>query len=494
MIHERLNGILREKTKFPDIFTPRGDMLRKAFARYFVTLTDREDHEALVDEEHIVRDRKSFTKQMLRSFLKNSVSREAWTGAPWLVKEKIANEYRINTEVPMHLRYEHQVAQRKTALNTKKGEHDGTLLSFFSTNVGRLPELKPKSHKSKSLQQDAAKARHEQFLEYQRALSGNPMFQFDNDGPQTTQDQLIQFINQHPDYPHTAAKGMPKQPPPPTIKYPIEDLELPPSRELDLHRPHFKMLPYEHVGPVLETWNTLNVFCEVFQLDSFTFDDYVDALVYQAENGYCELLVEIHCALLKKLVNDENDVDGQVQVNLPHVEEESEEDEVSPATSSLPTPEPENKPARTTRSSLAKSEAAEVKMTQDEKLHRGAEIDQSVRGSDWISRLRKRDFRNGKWIVIIVGLLNLLSLKPRLQKACVEILIDLAPLDMEATEETAISEYATLDLIHRVSILQILCTLSLETRAIRGYMEDCAIQMTEHRKEKIEQQRARKVA
>lgn len=520
---DRLNGLVREKTKFPELVKIDGSMERKAFARYFVCLTDRPSEEALVDDEHIIRDRKTFTKQRLRSFIKNTVTREAWTGAPWTVKTKIADEYRINTEVPNHLRYENQVLARKANTSVKKGEHDGTILHFYPA-PSRLPELKPKGQKTKSAQQDA-RSRQEHFIEYQRALAGNPAF--GKIEHPTRPAQFGQYYNGHPGfhingYHPIAAKGQPKPPPPPAPKYPIEDLEIPPARDGTV-RPAMKYLSQdtptpnrvsegggsgilmESVGNLLETWDTLNVYCEVYQIDSFTFDDYIEALQFTSDDVQCELLVEIHCAVLKKLVNDVNDKNGQVQVSLPDlVEAESEEESSNHDSSALhtPTPEPEIPLKRTTRSSLAKSEAAEIKesdketesSTIDLKVHRAAEIDQSTRTYDWKMRLRKRDFSDGKWIVIVVGLLNQLSGNPRLRKSCDDILAGLAPLDQEPTPETAIHNYSCLDINLRVKILQILCMLSLETKAIRLYMEDCNNQMTEYRKEKIELQRARKAA
>ena len=497
---ERLNGVVREKTRFPELIRSDGTLERKAFARYFVSLTNRPDEEALVDEDHIQRDRKAFTKQMLRSFLKNSVHRDAWAGAPWLVKLKLATEYRIPTDIPPHLRHDAQIAQRKANLSMKKGEYDGTILNFFPP-AGRLPELKPKGHK-----RDGIRSKEGQFLEYQRAIvNGNPSFAF------AKMPDVIQFISQHPNVPIIAAKATPKPPPPPAIKYPIEDLEIPPSREK--HRPPLKFLcvdipspikPFEtigsgilmeSVGSLLETWDTLNVYCEVFDLDSFTFDDYAQALQFTSDEVQCELLDEIHCAVLKTLVNDEKDLNGQVQISLPFApQEESEEDDAARDNSILPPPEPDIKP-RTTRSSLAKTEAAELKAQAilDAKLHRAAEIDQVVKGYDWRFRLRKRAFKDGRWVVIVVGLLNLLLRVPRLQIGCEEVLKKLAPTNMPATEETAISQYGRLDFNLRVKVLQIICMLSLETHHIRDYMEECTLNMTRLRKEKIDAQRAKKI-
>ncbi len=367
--------------------------------------------------------------------------------------------------------------------------------------------------------------RQEQFAEYQRSTVSNPDFRI---APQGQPPQFSQFQAepQHgfrivQGFQPIAAKGQPKPAPPPPPKYPIEDLEIPPVRD-GTHRPPLKFLSestpslnrvsegagsgiaMETVGLLLETWDTLNVYCEVFQLDSFTFDDYVEALRITSEELQCELLVEIHCAVLKKLVNDSNDKNGQVQISLPY-QVESEEDESVQESSAQPspTPEPEIKPpARSTRGSLAKSEAAELKQAANGneasqaniKVHRAAEMDHSTRGYDWKMRLRKRDFSDGHWVVIVVGLLNQLSSSPRLTESCNEILRHLAPLDKDATPEVASAQYQTLDVNLRTRILQILCMKSVETKAIRQYMEDCSAQMTEHRKEKNEVQRSRKAA
>lgn len=82
---------------------PSGEVQRAAFSRYFVRLNLAPGDEALLDDKHIRRDRKVFTKQNLRAFLKHSLQREAWVGAPWLVKEHLAIQYRLPMEIPAHL-------------------------------------------------------------------------------------------------------------------------------------------------------------------------------------------------------------------------------------------------------------------------------------------------------------------------------------------------------------------------------------------------------
>jgi hypothetical protein len=100
---ESVEGSIREKAKFPMIRGPDGSVQRNAFSRYFIRLHKSPNEEALVDEKHLRRDRKVFTKLHLRAFLKKSLSREAWNGAPWLVNEHLAIQYRLPMEIPHHL-------------------------------------------------------------------------------------------------------------------------------------------------------------------------------------------------------------------------------------------------------------------------------------------------------------------------------------------------------------------------------------------------------
>ena len=418
-------------------------------------------------------------------------------------------------EVPPHLTREAQDKVRKAnALHGKKGEYEGPVLSFTPAYGPQqaFPVLKPKGNRNMTQEEIDL----QQWKNFQASKVGNPLFakagpeyQPGYNGPPPPNFHMSNGY--HP----IAAKGQPKPVAPPPPKYPIEDLEIAPAHD-GTHRPPLKYLSettpsrdrvsegagsgieMESVGLLLETWDTLNVYCEVFQLDSFTFDDYIQALGFASEDVQCELLIEIHCAVLKKLVNDANDKNGQVQITLPY-QPESEEEDSSNGNSIEDSPEPEPEaakpPARSTRSSLVGlRESTNGLSLVDAKIHRAVEMDHMIRGYDWKQRLRKRDFQDGHWVVIIVGLLNQLSGNARMTKTCNEILQHLAPLDQEATPEVAFSQYQSLDINFRIKILQILCLKSVETKAIRQYMEDCSLQMTETRKEKNEVQRSRKAA
>ncbi|KAI0014190.1 ATP-utilizing chromatin assembly and remodelling N-terminal-domain-containing protein [Xylariaceae sp. FL0662B] len=522
---ERLTGIVRDKARLGSKVLPDGT-LTQPYSRYFTSIDGRPDEEAVVDSEHIYRDRKIFTKSVLRSFIKKTVTREAWTGAPWLVKHDVAAQYHIDTRVPPHLRYDNKLLERKQNQAQKKasqpitGSQDmnGMTGAFQAFGPARLPELKPapKSHK-------IIKHHHSPPHQHQGPhLHGRPdIFLGPDQGPyppvpgNNPFQFPVPFRQSIPPPPPVVVQPEPPPPPPPP-KYPIEDLQLEPRD--DYVRPALKFIccdppegvvdngarndkiQMKSIGPLLETWDFLNVYCEVFKLDSFTFDDFIEALEIAKVDTPCELFTEIHCAVLKQLVSSEAD-GGKLQVNLPELDEDNDEDEQEESAVPTPEPEPEPKPtARATRSSLAKLEAermkaeaaaaAEKEKTPEPKVkHRASEV---LANFDWVEQLKKREFQDGGWELTMVGLLHQLSKNPRQTAACEELLAELVPPDTEPTQETVRQQYGMLDLNLRISALQIICILTIETKAVRGYMEDCAETMTGYRKEKIEWQRNRK--
>ncbi|KAM5353804.1 hypothetical protein ACJ41O_000454 [Fusarium nematophilum] len=505
---DRVHGLVRDKTTFGPRTLPDGSKALPT-TRYLVNLKDSEK-ETIVTDEHICRDRGIFTKAMLRSFIKKTVTRDAWNGAPWLVKHDYAGQYHIDTRVPPHLRYDTKVLERKQLQAQKRAhvnhETNGhSSVAALHSGPVRLPELKPAPKSKTKPGQQGTGSKTLKWPLNMPVHGGNP-FSY----PASADYGISTTVQREP---------TPPPPPPPPPKYPIEDLQLEPREDRkrpplkflcknppvkvqngdSLHGDLYENIDMDSIGPLLETWDTLNVYCEVFKLDSFTFDDYVETLCVASEQVPVQLFDEIHCSVLKVLVDSEAD-GGKVRITLPEIEEEASDEEEDEDASAQPTPEPEPKPvARATRSSLAKLEAerlaaeaaAAEKENEEESKHRAEQL---LKDYDWIEHLQKRDFVNGGWERIMVGLLHQLSKNERQQDACDELLHQLVPAGIDATQETVRQRYAELDVNHRVRALQIICMLTIETKTIRGYMEDCSETMTTYRKEKIDWQRQRKQA
>jgi DDT domain/WSTF, HB1, Itc1p, MBD9 motif 1 len=468
-----------------------------------VKLYDRPDDEALVDDKHITRERKVFSKAVLRSFIKNTVSREAWNGAPWLVKDAYAQQYKIEDNVPPHLR-------RAPTTSEKRAMAKADAFNGMSSSSS-LPALMPAKKGANGM---VFKHQSQPFVQQQQSVPHHMFINYYNQPIKLTPPD-----NSNRSFAPLAARNMPpRPPPPPPIKYPIEDLEIPPTLNIANQRPGLKYVSEMYpvattqlkkqpdnnsgidiptVGLLLEIWDTLNVYCEIYVLDSFTFDDFVDAMQFRSDEIECELLVETHCSVLKILVGEGES--GNVEVKgLPELPEDESEDEFAesekePSPEPTPEPQPTRRSARKSLQKVDEQQAEEdaKKAAEPVKLHNAAEM---MENYGWVDRARKRDFSNGGWEIILVGLLHQLSLDKRKTAACEEILAQLAPPDQEATQETARLAYQKLDINLRVKALEIICMLSLTTKAIREYMEVCAEGMTESRKEKIDWQRKRKAA
>lgn len=635
----RLPGTVREKARFPESFDKDGNVSRRAMSKYLVQMIGRGDEEALLGDEHIVRDRKIFTKAVLKGFLKNSIHRESWTGAPWTVKPPLAERYHIDMRIPKHLQFEQSKAasgaRRGAQTNTpttstsddlsrtttpraylKNGSRpadEGAMFGLFASgdvSIGPRGGVKTTGTKRKNrslTQEEMSKAKEQSLIEYQKSLIATPEFTVNNYSKPTISkpngsvtstptapfgtprhvNGVIAPIHVAKQFDHVAVSPSDRSTPfskpvnaaaaetdtlaetavpIPAIRYPIEDLDVPPILEAKPRPPiRFmeedvrgedgtvmkKKLDTNTVGGILETWNTLNVYAEFLKLDSFTFDDFVDALGYTDTPtdgnidsvARCELLVEIHCALLKMIVEpidpktlefsnsgpkDENEDDedeeeediGNLMIELPLLpedeqdDEDEDEDEENDEDSSEEekSPEPERPTRRVTRSrtiARAEAEAAEQARLQAEeesaRLPHCAPSFFESPSTDWIARLAKREFRNGGWELILIGLLSRLtySSRPRISDTATEILTKFVPASLlETHSEASLEAHAAsiaaaryknqLGLRERVIILEILTRLLMETSAVRQYLDECSMRSTELRKEKTEVQKRRK--
>lgn len=463
---DRREGVIREKTVVNETRRLDGTIVREAFSSYGVAVGDP-PVDLYVDHKNVSRDRRSFTKHGLRSFLKNSITRDRWEGAPWIVKEHLSKRYGIDTVVPEELRQEHVQAGRKATQALKKQE-DG-IKKFF----------KP-GNKDDTMAKNLA-----------AALSGNRKAQADR-----YQYQISQPFN----------NGVPLQRMPSgTVKYPIDDLEIAPKRNA-APRPSLKYFESKTGGPgncgvhersvgsLLEIWSTLNVHAEFLLLDTFTFDDFIEAMGFTSEGVECELLTEIYCAMLKVLLTEQ----GTITANIPSSPDDSSEDDDSnnaPSAESTPPPDSGN------GSGKRKSNLGKYSVTADQ-LHRpnghanGTRLPhravEYLEHFDWIQELEKQSYKTGGWQSIIVGILDRMSLLPYFKDKCDKLLVHLVPADRKPSQESIRHNFAKMDINARASALEIVTMLAITTERMKKYNEERNENMTGLRKKKIDFQKQRK--
>ena len=104
---------------------------RPEMVRFFVRLPKENGREAVVDSQHVMRYPRTFTKQVLRSFLKHTIARDRKDGSPWIVKEDIARVYNIPTQLPPELNPDVIQAERKARAEMKKVRNQDSHISAY---------------------------------------------------------------------------------------------------------------------------------------------------------------------------------------------------------------------------------------------------------------------------------------------------------------------------------------------------------------------------
>jgi hypothetical protein len=543
------------------------DMIRSY--TYVIEMDDNGESVTKYKASELQRDKKVYNKLKLKNFLRATLEREGWIGAPWTVKNSLAKRYKISTKIPDSKEREAMNAQKK--LNSMPNgatppaqqpqpphapnghgpymnghrpppppglgqsafvnfsangpppwiqQQNGIPPPFAAVNGLPRPYLvngpPPPFFNHGPPPHVANGGQPPPYLMHLHQHGAHPMQQM----PQHVNGQLVhstpfQTSFAHQPGPRPSNPPPPQQAPPlarpvvPYVKFPCEDLEIPNPR-LHVNRPTLKFLSddvpngvtppaddqkmgilMKSVGSLLCVWETLNVHDTIYMLDSFTFDDFLGAMRFSHESTECELFVEMHCAVLKQIIN----TSGKVQTDLPKMTETEGSSEEGSSKESTPTPEPEPT-VRTTRSSLRKSGAAQlvVKLRTPtpeppKEIHKAAQF---IADFDWIEQCKTRNFVEGGWQAIVVALLYRLSFNPAKKTACDEILAQLVPPEEEPTTATIASNYITLDVNLRISALEMILLLTVSTENFRDQLVAAAQEMTKLRKEKIEFQRKRK--
>lgn len=321
---------------------------------------------------------------------------------------------------------------------------------------------------------------------------------------------------------------------------PVDDLTLPLNKvQLPSKRPKWKKLEHTFGDPssLLEVWVFINMYSKALIIDNFTFDDYCTALTWTDKDEQCQLLQEIFCALLSAVIDEE----GELQITLPEElmeetdnEEEEEEGKVKDKASVKPdvkekeaskikvepsemgdkkqgaNTEADGKMDGTEKSTEAAIKEAEVveikgesemetnvKKEKKEEEKEAEEDDDEIthnayaaieyRKINWQNRLEKRQFKNGGWVIILLGVFSLVDYIPDYSESINEIYNILAPGDYKPTPATLERNfYESLSPKLRLRTLEILVDLLLNGTVIRDYIDEIAEKSSDYRRDRFE--------
>ncbi|KAL0950970.1 hypothetical protein HGRIS_007718 [Hohenbuehelia grisea] len=398
------------------------------------------------------RDRLSFSKSILRRFIRDCVDRDAAVASPWIVKPAIAHRYGVDSVMPEET--------RKGVENIKKGEIDKR------KKVWEEKEGPPTKKQKKMTAAQEEKARNAAAAADKKEREAHAKAE-----KQRLAKEEAERI---------AAEKKKKKP----IRYPTEDLDIRLTEKdkkagMKLMRPPgSRSLPFNDYPDTFEsflmTWNFLVVYGQPLHLSTFTLDEYEHALRHNVVDLPCPLLAEIHSTLIYNLRN------VPFTKNAAHF------------------------------SFTRYRDAIKVNGMIDERIM-GVDVEQFLTamgsvGGNWERvPLRPSESREG-WEDALMGCLQdhaTLDNFPRLREIMTQLLFDPEP-ELDPAPEASSSRsgtpqvsspaerYYALSPADRIAILSFLCNKAISSKTVHTFIETCEEQLTALRKEKIEVNRIKK--
>ncbi|KAJ7130061.1 chromatin remodeling complex protein [Mycena crocata] len=400
------------------------------------------------------RDRLSFSKSILRRFIRDCVDREAAVASPWTVKSVIAKRYGVDSEMPEEI--------RRGVENHKKGEIDKR------KKVWEDKEQPPTKRQKKmtAAQEERAEKREREAAE---------------------KAEKQKIAKEEAD--RVASEKKKKKP----LRYPTEDLDVVLTEKekkagVKIKRPVPSRiaLPFNDTPGAFEgflmTWNFLVVYGQALHISTFTLDEFEHAVQHSAPETPCSLLAEVHSTLI---------------YNLRTVQFQRHSALVSLLR------------LRDSRADEGREDDRLLGVSIDELTAAMAEV-----GNNWERvPLRHSEGREG-WEDALFGCLKdhaTLTNFPTLREVLTKLLFapDLhidpcssgssssrGPTPIPSLALTVVSNpterYYALSPADRIAILSFMCNLAISSKAIHGHMEYCEEQLTALRKEKIEVNRLKK--
>ncbi len=422
-----------------------------------------------VPSKQLSRDRLTFSKSILKRYMRECVQREPIIAAPWVVKPAIAAIFGISGEQSEEAEAKNrEIREGKLAKRRKNVDEDGVPIA-------------PKRRR-------AEPGERRQPVELKKALK-YPIEDLELD-PLTIHDgRTLRRVNQ--ELPPLPAK--PK-----------------PSRDL--------LVPAALFDDFILAWNMLNVFGKPIGLSTFSLDDFASALHHHTLDPKCVLLAEVHACLTNIIGSDHSRVYGQTgaaPLPLPGGAPGQVDDGLITRSSSVA---PEAKAEAEGDEPVENGEGAdEMAVDPNGTSEEDREFDALIRKGvtysrrwDRSAKLKAADGREG-WERHMVGALCQRG-GPIVMDSLHAILRHLfdgadlstpvvgasasenahAVLHPKVDNSNPEAAYLSLPLEHKLSILNYLCTLALGSKAVRGYIDECEATLTDLRKQRADVNKEKK--
>ncbi|KAG7663885.1 uncharacterized protein J8A68_002573 [[Candida] subhashii] len=347
-------GIIREKVQYG----------QTAQTKYLVVRLN-DNQQAIVTNENISRDRNHFTKWLIKTFIKLTMSRSHKVGAPWVVKTKYAEKYRIPQTYPEDLKHFadstptgeilYQLPKKSRIANINKSNTPSSTPTPNPTE--RKKKIKEESKKKtkqptpgledqpitpvvpyrkkfplhylpEKLQRELEE--EEQLQQQQQQQSQPPqrvatpslgLSQLQPTKKNIVDDLELKFDLQNP-RPRLQALTLPENAKTwnahlvaefnDTDSQKEDEDQEDDSNEIPNKESEIRRLSSPHLNSIqdaLQAWTFINIYHTVLNIDTFTFDDFVYCMGWNLdqynEMGRCELLDEIWCAVLSAIVSNQ---------------------------------------------------------------------------------------------------------------------------------------------------------------------------------------------
>ncbi|KAL7231073.1 hypothetical protein ACSBR2_009363 [Camellia fascicularis] len=221
---------------------------------------------AVVNGEDLVRKKLPFTRDVLKSFIRESTYRSV----PWVLHDKLARKHGISIDPPEELRSKFSFQDGRVVSNRKRSRNEEDRQNTGERNKEELRKCKRKK---------LGKEKSEGLISEENAEKEDNR----TDEP---------------------------------IKYPIDDLLVQPAVDdpVFTERPSLSRdfnVPMNCVGDLLMVWDFCSSFSSLLHLWPFSLEDFENALCHKDSN--LVLIVETHSAVLRMLIKDNRNYTTTIQ-------------------------------------------------------------------------------------------------------------------------------------------------------------------------------------